>query len=29
LPLCSTKHHAMKTYWGIGGMAPRIRWPRH
>jgi hypothetical protein len=22
--LCWTKHHAMKTYWGIGGVAPRI-----
>jgi hypothetical protein len=24
LPLCLTKHHAMKTYWGSGGIAPRI-----
>jgi hypothetical protein len=24
LTLCSTKHHAMKTYWGSGGIAPRI-----
>jgi hypothetical protein len=23
-PLCLTKHHAMKTYWGSGGVAPRI-----
>jgi len=22
LPLCLTKHHAMKTYWGSGGIAP-------
>jgi hypothetical protein len=22
--LCLTKHHAMKTYWGSGGIAPRI-----
>jgi hypothetical protein len=21
---CLTKHHAMKTYWGSGGIAPRI-----
>jgi hypothetical protein len=24
LPLCLTKHHAMKTYWGSGGIAPHI-----
>jgi hypothetical protein len=24
LSLCLTKHHAMKTYWGNGGIAPRI-----
>jgi hypothetical protein len=24
LSLYSTKHHAMKTYWGSGGIAPRI-----
>jgi hypothetical protein len=24
-----TEHHAMKTYWGSGGIAPRILWPRH
>jgi hypothetical protein len=24
LSLCLTKHHAMKTYWGIGGIATRI-----
>jgi hypothetical protein len=24
LSLCLTKHHARKTYWGIGGIAPRI-----
>jgi hypothetical protein len=24
LSLCLTKHHVMKTYWGIGGLAPRI-----
>jgi hypothetical protein len=29
LSLCSTKHHAMKVYWGSGGIAPRILWPRH
>jgi hypothetical protein len=22
--LCLTKHHAMKTYWGSEGIAPRI-----
>jgi len=22
--LCLTKHHAMKTYWGSGDIAPRI-----
>jgi hypothetical protein len=21
---CLTKHHAMKTYWGSGGIAPHI-----
>jgi hypothetical protein len=24
LSLCPTKHHTMKTYWGSGGIAPRI-----
>jgi hypothetical protein len=24
LSLCLTKHHAMKTYWGSSGIAPRI-----
>jgi hypothetical protein len=24
LSLCLTKHHAMKTYWGSGGIAPRV-----
>jgi hypothetical protein len=24
LPLCLTKRHAMKTYWGSGSIAPRI-----
>jgi hypothetical protein len=24
LSLCLTKHHAMKTYWGSGGIDPRI-----
>jgi hypothetical protein len=24
LSLCFTKYHAMKTYWGSGGIAPRI-----
>jgi len=26
--LCLTKHNAMNTYWGSGGIAPRILWPR-
>jgi hypothetical protein len=24
LSLCLTKHHAMKAYWGSGGITPRI-----
>jgi hypothetical protein len=24
LSLCLTKHHAMKAYWGSGGIAPLI-----
>jgi hypothetical protein len=24
LSMCLTKHHAMNTYWGSGGIAPRI-----
>jgi hypothetical protein len=24
LSLCLAKHHAMKAYWGSGGIAPRI-----
>jgi hypothetical protein len=24
LSLCLTKNHVMKTYWGSGGIAPRI-----
>jgi hypothetical protein len=24
LSLCVTKHHAMKMYWGSGGIAPHI-----
>jgi hypothetical protein len=28
LSLCLTKHHAMKTYWGSGGIAPLILWLR-
>jgi hypothetical protein len=24
LSVCLTKHHTMKTYWGSGGIAPRI-----
>jgi hypothetical protein len=24
-----TEHHAMKAYWGSGGIAPRIIWPQH
>jgi hypothetical protein len=24
LSLCLTKHNAIKTYWGDGGIAPRI-----
>jgi hypothetical protein len=27
LPL--TEHHALKAYWGSGGTAPPILWPRH
>jgi aspartate oxidase len=27
LSLCLTKHHAMRTYWGSGGIAPRIYLP--
>jgi len=29
LSLCLNKHHAMKTYWGIGGIPLPILWPRH
>jgi hypothetical protein len=29
LSLRLTKHHAMKAYWGSGGIAPLILWPRH
>jgi hypothetical protein len=29
LSLCLTKHHAMKAYWGSGGIAPLILLPRH
>jgi hypothetical protein len=29
LSLCLTNHHAMKAYWGSGGIAPHIRWPQH
>jgi len=24
LSLCLTKHHAIRTYWGSGGIAPRV-----
>jgi hypothetical protein len=24
-----TDQHTMKAYWGSGGIAPRIIWPRH
>jgi len=24
-----TKYHAMKAYWGSGGIAPLILWPWH
>jgi len=24
IPVLSTEHHAMKAYWGSGGIAPRI-----
>jgi hypothetical protein len=24
LPLCLTKHNAMKAFWGSGGISPRI-----
>jgi hypothetical protein len=27
--LLLTEHHAMKAYWGSGGIAPFILWPRH
>jgi hypothetical protein len=26
---CLTKRHAMKAYWGSGGIDPDIVWPRH
>jgi hypothetical protein len=29
LPLCLTKHHAMKTYWRSGDITPHILWPQH
>jgi hypothetical protein len=29
LSLCVTKHHAIKAYWGSGGIAPLILRPRH
>jgi len=31
LSLCFflTDHHAMKAYWGSGGIAPLILWPWH
>jgi hypothetical protein len=29
LSLCLTKHHAMKAYWGRGGIVPLILWRRH
>jgi hypothetical protein len=29
VPVFLTEHHAMKTYWGSGGIAPRILWPQH
>jgi hypothetical protein len=29
LSLCLTKYHAMKAYWGSGGIAPLIIWPWH
>jgi hypothetical protein len=29
VPVLLTKHHAMKAYWGNGGISTRILWPRH
>jgi hypothetical protein len=29
VPVFLTEHHAMKAYWGSGGIAPLILWPRH
>jgi hypothetical protein len=29
LSLSLTKHYAMNSYWGSGGIFPRILWPRH
>jgi hypothetical protein len=29
VPVLLTKHHAMEAYWGSGGIAPLILWPRH
>jgi hypothetical protein len=29
MSLCLTKHHAMKVYWGIRGIAPLILSPQH
>jgi hypothetical protein len=28
-PCALADHHAMKAYWGSGGIAPLILWPRH
>jgi hypothetical protein len=27
--LCLTEHNAIEAYWGSGGIAPLILWPRH
>jgi hypothetical protein len=29
LSLCFTEHHAMKAFWGSGGIAPHILLPWH
>jgi len=29
VPCVLTEHHAMKAYWGSGGIAPHIFLPRH
>jgi hypothetical protein len=29
IPVLLTEHDAVKEYWGSGGVAPLILWPRH